>query len=418
MFFKSKASEFNTILLKAHKQNGDQDYKQVLESLSRAEKLLDKKEKQSYELARIYDLRRFAQYELGLIDAAIETCQQAIKHLDKPLMDYESADNVIRATLRSAHNTLAWVLCERAKSTSDCLTALSHINTCLKTISPIEDKSQLSQFFETKALVLLRLHELDTDSTSVPTELLSHLTMMTKTNHEALTQNASLRAFCQTPEFKAFFEEDPENKFKIALEGETAGQALVRYQSALNYYEQINSEVLEYFAIEESKPLTEDQIKQHEITSGATLPGGLREFALTTGVFKIGPFETKLEVLPNWDQESLPSPGLVDFIDYCWGGRPEFEAAYRQQQLQHVNQNFIAFAVRYIDDNCHEYLFFDREGNFDSIALDQDSFEYFQDSFDSLLTSTKVPTPQSFCQVLSQQISGIIEKIQQQINDE
>lgn len=419
LFFKNKAKEFDKLLTKAQKQNSEKRYKEALESLFKAEDLLAGEEAQAHQWAWIYDARRYAQYELGQVDEALNTCRKAIEHLSNTqLFAYLSEDSHVRGTLRSAHNMLAWTLCERAAGEAECQVALEHINKCMATTSPIDDEYQLRPFYETQAIVLLRMSELAKDPTSYKTQLFTVLTKMKKKSHEALTENAKLAEICRSPEFEAHFADDPEAKLKVAPPGETVDQALARYKAALDYYSQINPDYAEYYEIQEFKPLDEAKIAKHEAAAGIKLPPELREFALTKGVLTIGSYETKLAILEHWDEEKIAEPGLVNYIDYCWGGRPEFEEFYKPQQIEHVDKHFFAFGAQYIDDNCHEYLFFDSEGNFDSIFMDQDSFGYFQEDFNPLLKTTKIPNPQSFSALFSGQITDVIEKLQQQINDE
>lgn len=111
LFFKNKAKDFDKHLVKAQKQISEKRYKDALESLAKAEALLDGNDSGS-SWAWIYDSRRYAQYELGQIDQALETCRTTIEKLgNTTLFPYLSEDSHVRATLRAAHNTLAWTLC-------------------------------------------------------------------------------------------------------------------------------------------------------------------------------------------------------------------------------------------------------------------------------------------------------------------
>ncbi|OPZ90690.1 MAG: hypothetical protein BWY75_00628 [bacterium ADurb.Bin425] len=205
---------------------------------------------------------------------------------------------------------------------------------------------------------------------------------------------------------------------KLAPPDETLEEAVARYRAALEYYEQIKPDYAEYFGMQDRKLLSEQQLVMHETRNGCRLPDQLRDFALNYGVFGIGTFESKLAILEHWDEEQIAKPGLVNFIDYCWGGRPEFEEFYKPQHIEHIDQNFFAFGVRYIDDNCHEYLFFDKEGNFGTIFMDQDCFGDFQADFNPLLKTNKIVRPTSFSGLFSRLISEVIEQLQSQINDE
>ncbi len=431
LFFRNKAKDFDKHLVKAQKQISQKRYKDALETLSKAESLLNggldgglAGRDAGSSWAWIYDSRRYAQYELGQIEQALDTCRAAIDKLrNTTLFPYLSEDSHVRATLRAAHNTLAWTLCERAVSLEECKIALDHINACFSITSPIDDQSELQPFFETHAIVLLRLIELtgtaqSFDADPYRAQLFDLLTKMKKREHEALTNNAKLAEVCRSADFEAHFASDPEAKLKLAPPDETLEEAVARYRAALEYYEQIKPDYAEYFGMQDRKLLSEQQLVMHETSNGFRLPDQLRDFALNYGVFGIGTFETKLAILEHWDEEQIAKPGLVNFIDYCWGGRPEFEEFYKPQHIEHIDQNFFAFGVRYIDDNCHEYLFFDKEGNFGTIFMDQDCFGDFQADFNPLLKTNKIVSPTSFSGLFSRLISEVIEQLQSQINDE
>ncbi len=64
--------------------------------------------------------------------------------------------------------------------------------------------------------------------------------------------------------------------------------------------------------------------------------------------------------------------GLLEYIDQLWGGRPEIADTFSQDQIEALNTQYAVIGWCYIDDNVHEYLFFDREGGFHRLLFDQD----------------------------------------------
>ncbi|MBL8512549.1 MAG: hypothetical protein JNJ55_01050, partial [Betaproteobacteria bacterium] len=54
--------------------------------------------------------------------------------------------------------------------------------------------------------------------------------------------------------------------------------------------------------------------------------------------------------------------GLPAFIDFQWGGRPELAEGLSAAESTHLNAVTVVFGLRYINDNEHEYFFFDRAG--------------------------------------------------------
>jgi len=416
---KAKSKEFDKLMESSQELISEGKYEQAIGRLNKAAEILKAEKNDSPEAwAWIYDGRRYALYEQGKVDEALGECRKAIEHLgNATLFPYLAEDSHVRGTLRATHNMLAWTLTERAKTEAECLVALGHINTCMSTTSPIDGSDQLDMFFETQAVTLLRMTELAAEPADYHAQLFSLLSRLMKKRHSCLHQNEKLTAIIETDEFRAYMAEDPEVKLYTPPEGETVEEALERYSRALDFVATHHRTLSDYFKVAPKEPLDETQIAKHEQFIGITLPPALREFALRHGAFRIGDYESKLGVLPRWSEEKIAGHGLVNFIDYCWGGRPEFEEFYTQEHLDHVNKSFIAFGIADIDDNRHEYLFFDREGNFASIFMDQDSFDWFQEDFNPLLKTNTIPSPQTFEQVFSTQISRVIRNILDLVHD-
>lgn len=64
--------------------------------------------------------------------------------------------------------------------------------------------------------------------------------------------------------------------------------------------------------------------------------------------------------------------GIVSYIDESWGGRPEIADHFSPDQIDTLNAQYAAIGLCYIDDNVHEYLFFDGNGGFHRLQFDQD----------------------------------------------
>lgn len=112
--------------------------------------------------ALVWDHQRFALYELGQKEAAYDLCQKSIEALSKVVLwDYIEGFNPIRHCLRAMHNMLAYHLLESAEGLSDLEEGLRHSNLSFSIFSPIEDETALYPFYETKALLLDRLRELN-----------------------------------------------------------------------------------------------------------------------------------------------------------------------------------------------------------------------------------------------------------------
>jgi hypothetical protein len=87
------------------------------------------------------------------------------------------------------------------------------------------------------------------------------------------------------------------------------------------------------------------------------------------------------------DLATLPC-GLIDFIDHTWGGRPEFKECLTRSEIQTINKRCIAFGYRYEDDNVHDYLYFDGDGNFGSLFFDQDDRKSWEPCIRDILSES------------------------------
>lgn len=107
--------------------------------------------------AVVWNCKRFALYEAGQKEQAYQVCRDAIEQLSKvETWAYIRLHNNIRATLRAMYNMLAYHQMENAQSLADLKVGLSLINKAFSTISPTEDKSDLENYYETKAELLLK----------------------------------------------------------------------------------------------------------------------------------------------------------------------------------------------------------------------------------------------------------------------
>ncbi|NHZ91089.1 hypothetical protein F2P45_19000 [Massilia sp. CCM 8733] len=76
--------------------------------------------------------------------------------------------------------------------------------------------------------------------------------------------------------------------------------------------------------------------------------------------------------------------GLVDFIYAKWGGRTDLEEILDEATVKLVNDNYTGFGCRYINDDVHDYWYFDRNGMFGNLRFDQDELHYNSWKIESL----------------------------------
>lgn len=413
---KTKNKQFDKLMERSQEQTQRSKFAESLVTLAEAAKLLESEREASAESwAWIYDGQRYALYELGRFDEAMDVCRKAIEHLEKTTQwAYLAEHSHVRGTLRATHNMLAWILAERAQSYEDCKVAQDHIERCLKAVSPI-DPTNLQEFDETHAMVLLKLCEFADDPAPYKTQLHVVLLKMFRQDSHDLANNEKLQAIIKTDEFQEFMAEDPQSKLTKPPENETVKEAFARYQNALEFAAQINEDLAEWFAVEEdSSPFPMNKLEEFEKENGMPYPPALKKFAAEYGPFSAGS-EHSVSIMHYWDKEKNPSSGLVKYIDGAWGGRPEFEEFCKAEHIEYLNKNYVVFGMRYIDDNCHEYAYFDREGNFGTIFFDQDGFEYFQRELNPMLKKSTASL--TFDQVVSRLITGQIEGLIEQLNN-
>ncbi len=76
--------------------------------------------------------------------------------------------------------------------------------------------------------------------------------------------------------------------------------------------------------------------------------------------------------------------GLVDFIHAHWGGRSDLDETLDEETVKLVNDNYTAFGCRRINDDVHDYWYFDRNGMFGNLRFDQDELDYNTWKIDTL----------------------------------
>lgn len=402
------SKKFDKLMERSQEQTYRKLYKEALKTLGEAAAILQKEQDSSPESwAWIYDGRRYALFEDGQIDEALSECNAAITHLSKNgTWAYLSSHNHIRSTLRASHNMLAWTLAQRAKNEEDCKVALRHIVTCLETISPIEEKEVSVPFLDTHAVVLHKMMQLADDPDTYRSSYFIALAELVKRNPQALEENKELKQSAETSQFKAHLAEDPIIQLCSTPENESFDELVSRFSKALELAAKRNENYPAYYPLKFEEALTEAHIQELEKALGFSLPDDLRNLALERGPFSIGE-SSEISIMGGWQHDRQPT-GLINYIDWVWGGRPEFEEFYKEQELAYINNNYFALGVRYQDDNTHDYIFFDRFGRFGTIMMNQDYFEAFQDDMEPMLK--KSPASESLQQVLSRQFSAVIKE--------
>jgi hypothetical protein len=93
-------------------------------------------------------------------------------------------------------------------------------------------------------------------------------------------------------------------------------------------------------------------------------------------------------------RELISTPfGLIDFIEFAWGGRPEFTERVNSTELAAANQYYVAFGYRYEDDDVRDYLYFDPAGRFGHVWFNQDDDASWEIELQAILNGSAHVVP-------------------------
>jgi len=158
-----------------------------------------------------------------------------------------------------------------------------------------------------------------------------------------------------------------------------------------------------------STPEIEESISK--LREKVIIPEELAAFFLKYGAFKSNGFGDAWQTVQLFSvQELIDIPlGIVDFIDYYWGGRPEFADYFSSEEMTQLSQQYKIFGLKYVDDNVHDYWFFDRYEKFGNLPFDQDDCEPAMDILKELLISSNLTL--SLEELLNAQFESILEEL-------
>ncbi len=162
--------------------------------------------------------------------------------------------------------------------------------------------------------------------------------------------------------------------------GETLQQAFTRYRDFAMASDIDLAEEVGFGCADDE--VTVDRLEK---LIDSPLPADLRAFYLQHGSYSMSESGDDWEtihlscaddlVCDLQDDDPLPGLGVVEFIDWFWGGRPEFAERFSREQIAELNRNYHIFGHCYVHDNRHRYYYFDRAGKMGVIDFNQDAFE-------------------------------------------
>ncbi|MCP5159199.1 MAG: hypothetical protein H6975_07215 [Gammaproteobacteria bacterium] len=139
-----------------------------------------------------------------------------------------------------------------------------------------------------------------------------------------------------------------------------------------------DEDIVEQHGFSFKHPDTQDVIERLKNRISIPIPIDLENLLLTEGAFYHLYFADLWQTLQLYSAEELLNNrplGLLEVIDYEWGGRPELQDWFTEDAASRLNNENIVFGYRYEDDNVHDYFFFNSLGCFDHLYFDQDSME-------------------------------------------
>ncbi len=187
-------------------------------------------------------------------------------------------------------------------------------------------------------------------------------------------------------------------------------KALIDFNTYLQSLD--DSELSDELEVSFPGPMSMAAIQRVEAVIGCPLPQSLRDFLSQTGPFISTHFGDVWNTIKVFDSETmLESPsGIVDHIDWHWGGRPELADALTIEQIATLNARYKVFGTRCIDENCYDYLFFSVDGGFYSLLLDQDDMDA---CIAWLLGGISIsPVGESLTELIEQQLSAMKHDIE------
>lgn len=162
-------------------------------------------------------------------------------------------------------------------------------------------------------------------------------------------------------------------------------------------------------------PDSAEAITALEKKLGFAVPAELRAMWTTKGALHSTWFADAWQTLTiDSAAEMAAHPvGLLPFIDHAWGGRPELAAWLPADAAAKLNADYVVFGYRYVDDNVHDYYFFDRRGRFFHLPFDQDDMTAARDQVREMAKAA--PAGSSLDELLRDQLTTIREAAQAEL---
>lgn len=130
--------------------------------------------------------------------------------------------------------------------------------------------------------------------------------------------------------------------------------------------------------LEFREPETAEAIAAWEEALGMDIPEELKLVLMEKGACSSGcpmEMEERTFQIDTVSECRSMGTGLIAHIDELWGGRPEFEDSFSEDEIALINRNYVAFAEVCVNQNAYVHYYFDGSGQFGWLYYDQDDFE-------------------------------------------
>lgn len=184
------------------------------------------------------------------------------------------------------------------------------------------------------------------------------------------------------------------------------------------FLDQYDPDLTRGYRFEWKTPDAPEAITALEKKLGFAVPPELRALWTTKGALHSVWFGDSWQTLTmDTAAEMAEHPvGLLQFIDHAWGGRPELAAWLPADAAAKLNAEYIVFGYRYVDDNVHDYFFFDRQGRFGNLPFDQDDMTGARDIVRGMAKAA--PAGESLDKLLGDQLATMRTAIEEQVKEE
>ncbi|NHZ44398.1 SMI1/KNR4 family protein [Massilia aquatica] len=314
-----------------------------------------------------------------------------------------------REVLRQAHGILALDCLARQDTTH----AIALIEAAFKIKAGLgEYLDPFEALYDIRAQVYCQAA--DTDPETYRERLFSALNTLQKkeVEHYRTVASARPKALFADPDFLAYQQNTPLQKLMRRNAGDTWKDAIKRFADVAELLG-FDDYQASFNELTVSPPETEAALSQLELQLACTIPAALRQLYLEHGALQMredGMWGTLAVYGSEHEPRTPPLSGLMDGIDSLWGGRPEFDDSFSEEELGYLNAHYVVFGHIHHDDNSYTHLYFNKNGGCGALYYHQDDWDDAYSSFEDMLTPPHAGGA-SFDSLFSNAVDEVIESM-------